>query len=515
MSVRTSRTLEEIRKAIASGFREVWGQWSGRIGFIILIGVIAVSIYAVLVVPPEIIELWKTPWEDTPALAPPEWISLFGYPVAKHRIYSELSPQETYKGIPRLPELQQAIGGGQLALVGYVEVYRVEYILDSDAFPKGVTVFFEPINNSVIYDPARKINRTITAAALLILSRPDGISIVIGTAGPQTIESIRALRIEPKLFSAELAKVFRDRYGVVVPVEKLEKLATEYLFGTPGPEAAAPLKGTYRLTLMVLYSGARPDHIERAIAEGEIGFKNIKIIVKGNAYGWLGTDVKGRDLALGVLYGFPVALLVGIFAAVSVVIIGLLLGVVSGYYGGFVDEFIQRLVDVIGNIPLLPILVLIGAIVQGMPELSPWHKLFVIIGFLVIFSWGGLTIVVRAMTLSIKAEPYIEAARAVGASNARIILRHILPQILPYAMASLVFTVPSAILTEAGLSVLGIEHGLPTWGKILSDALAERGVSYKAWWWIFPPGAFMAITALAFVLIGLAIETIVEPRLRR
>ena len=119
------------------------------------------------------------------------------------------------------------------------------------------------------------------------------------------------------------------------------------------------------------------------------------------------------------------------------------------------------------------------------------------------------------MTLSIKAEPYVEAAKAIGASNTRIIFRHIIPQIIPYAMASLVFSVPSAIITEAGLSVLGIKHGLPTWGRILADAQANREIAYKMWWWILPPGFMLAITSLAFVLLGLAIETIVEPRLRR
>ena len=187
-------------------------------------------------------------------------------------------------------------------------------------------------------------------------------------------------------------------------------------------------------------------------------------------------------------------------------------GVVSGFYGGFVDEFIQRFVDVLGNIPLLPILVLVAAAIQDI-IFDPWRRLLVIITFLIIFSWGSLAIIVRSMTLSIKSEIYVEAAKAVGASNFRIIFRHIMPQIIPYAMASLVFSVPNAILIEAGISVLGIWHGLPTWGRMLAEA--RESLRYDVWWWIFPPGMLIALTSLAFVMLGMAIETVVEPRLRR
>jgi len=116
------------------------------------------------------------------------------------------------------------------------------------------------------------------------------------------------------------------------------------------------------------------------------------------------------------------------------------------------------------------------------------------------------------MTLSIKEEPYIEAAKALGASNTRIIFRHIFPQVLMYAAAVLVFNVPGAILTEAGLSVLGLRHGWPTWGSLLASARAEN--RFDVWWWILPPGIMISLTSLTFVLLGLAIERIVEPRLR-
>ncbi|MCD6084156.1 MAG: ABC transporter permease, partial [Desulfurococcales archaeon] len=181
-------------------------------------------------------------------------------------------------------------------------------------------------------------------------------------------------------------------------------------------------------------------------------------------------------------------------------------GAVSAYFGGLVDEFLQRVIDVLGNVPLLPILILLV-------DITPVDlRLPVIMIVLIVFGWGGLAIVVRSMTLSIKEEPYVEAARAIGAGSARIIFKHIIPQILPYAAATLVFSVPNAILTEAGLSVLGLEHGWPTWGKVLASA--RMSARYDIWWWILPPGILLAVTSLTFVLLGMAIETIVEPRLR-
>ena len=238
------------------------------------------------------------------------------------------------------------------------------------------------------------------------------------------------------------------------------------------------------------------------------------IRVIGSSYGLLGTDTKGRDLFLGLLYGFPVALIIGLSVAFAIVAIGLVLGVISGYFGGRVDEVIQRLVDVIVNVPLLPLLILVGVAIQT-GGWTGWPALTIIMAVLVAFSWGGTTIIVRSMTLSIKAEPYIEAAKALGASTWRIVFRHIIPQIIPYATAVLVFSVPGAIIAEAGLSVLGIDHGLPTWGRILADAQAERGVAYKMWWWILPPGLMLGLFSFAFVALGFTLETIVEPRLRR
>ncbi|MEM0099750.1 MAG: ABC transporter permease, partial [Desulfurococcaceae archaeon] len=202
------------------------------------------------------------------------------------------------------------------------------------------------------------------------------------------------------------------------------------------------LQGEYKVTVRLEYSGVpeRPVYFDA----------NIGFIVKGGCYGILGTAAKGIDIAAVILYGTPIALLIGLVAAVASVMIGVVAGIVSGYYGGIVDELIQRTVDILSNIPFLPLMIIIGSIAQKtfVGEMRSLYIILLYIVILIIFSWGGLAITVRAMTLSIKEEPYVEAAKALGATNSRIIFKHIFPQVMMYATAALVFRVPDAILTE-------------------------------------------------------------------
>ena len=201
--------------------------------------------------------------------------------------------------------------------------------------------------------------------------------------------------------------------------------------------------------------------------------------------------------------------MIGIVYAVSVVLIGLIYGVVSAYAGGLVDEIMQRINEVLYSIPLLPFLILFSYTVRELyGGLTVWH----VIGILIIFAWTGLAIVVRSMALQIKEQPFVEAARAVGASGFRIVFKHILPQLMPYAFASMALAVPGAILIEAGLSFLGLsDPNIPTWGKMIYEAQN----SLSSWWWVLSPGIMIAVTGMTFVFIGNALDTILNPKLRK
>ena len=143
-------------------------------------------------------------------------------------------------------------------------------------------------------------------------------------------------------------------------------------------------------------------------------------------------------------------------------------------------------------------------------------KLWLILLILVVFGWPGLTIVVRSMVLQLRSGPGVEAARALGATRARIMARHIFPAIAPFIFAQLIFFAPSAILAEAGLSFLGLE--IPPFqpgGQILESGFRTGAVFLGYWWWLVPPGLLIVLTAVTFMLLALGMEPVVNPRLRR
>jgi len=492
---------ERVREALLL----VWSSWLGRVGLVLLAGIIVVSLVAAALIPPGFHKMWDDIkyWEFNPKLAPPDWVGILGIQRAPHMAVTLAKPSATTWSAER-----------QRILV----VYESSYSLQEEDYPQNVLAYIGTLKRDL-----RTSNvADLSVRALLRIVRPDGYEVKLAeTATSLGKLANSTLRVDPSTAISEVRRLvvsitnmseseFAEKYE-----NEVRSGATyiEYIFGTykyvNGTLTRMPLKGVYRVQLIIEVPPVEP--LKSKAAEGL--FDSVKLVVIGNRYGYLGTDLGGHDLALGLLYGFPVALLIGFVAAVASTFLGAILGMVSGYFGGVVDEAVQRTVDIIGNIPLLPILILISTIVQTMTE-DPWARIFAIVGTLIAFGWGGAAIVTRAMTLTIKAEPYIEAARAAGAGSARIVFRHVFPQILPYLFATLVFNVPGAILTEAGLSILGIRHGLPTWGLILAEAQRNSPTSLNAWWWIFPPGAMLALTSFTFVALGMALETIIDPRLR-
>ncbi|MCH8974025.1 MAG: ABC transporter permease, partial [Chloroflexi bacterium] len=174
---------------------------------------------------------------------------------------------------------------------------------------------------------------------------------------------------------------------------------------------------------------------------------------------------------------------------------------------GKTDLVIQRLADIVANVPLLPLLIFLVFVVGS-------HLLLIIL-FLVAFSWPGLTILVRSMVLQLRSGQLVESAVVIGASRWRIMSRHIFPHTAPYVLAQMIFFAPAAILAEAGLSFLGLgDPSVVTWGQILESGFRTGAVFLGWWWWVIPPGVAIVITALTFMLLALGMEPVVNPRLR-
>ena len=225
----------------------------------------------------------------------------------------------------------------------------------------------------------------------------------------------------------------------------------------------------------------------------------------GNNYP-LGTDNVGHDILTHLIYGSRVALFVGLTAAFFSVVVGTLVGLVSGYYGGNIDMLLMRITDIALTIPFLPI-VLIWSQIQGQ---SIWN----IVIILALLGWPGIARVVRAQTLSLKERAFIDAARVSGSSDAKIILKHIAPNVLPFTFLYMTLFVAGAILTEAALSYLALgDPKVISWGNMLST-IQTSGHSLIAPWWMLPPGLSITILALGFYLVGRGVDEIVNPRLR-
>ena len=218
-----------------------------------------------------------------------------------------------------------------------------------------------------------------------------------------------------------------------------------------------------------------------------------------------GTDYNGRDLLARCLYGGQISLAVGLVAMLVAMSVGILVGAVAGFYGGIVDSILMRFVDVMLSIPTFFLLIIVSTMFQ--PNAL---NIMIVIG---LFSWTWTARLVRGEILALKEREYVEAARALGVGNWRIIIRHLLPNVVGTMTVQATLTVGYSILTESALSYLGlgIQPPVPSWGNLLNNAQAYLLI---APWLVYPPGLLIAITVLCFFTIGNTLRDIIDPRVR-
>lgn len=226
----------------------------------------------------------------------------------------------------------------------------------------------------------------------------------------------------------------------------------------------------------------------------------------------MGSDALGRDWFTRVLYGGRLSLMIGLIGQILTIVFGMVLGVMSGFYGGTTDQIIQRTTEFISAIPEIPLfMALAAAIPQYWPQLAVYFMLTVILSFV---RWGGLARQVRGLILSLREREYVLAAKSAGASDARLMFRHLLPGTMSHVIVIATLAIPGMILAETALSWLGlgIRPPLTSWGTLLQDAATVRAIHNTPWeLWTVP---FILLTILAYNMLGDGLRDALDPYAR-
>jgi len=461
-----------LRRRIGNFWMEFRSKKIGMFGLGILIFFVLIAIFAPLLTPYDPIAKERI----AQAFAKPQWVTVF--------------PQ--YKDLPTTQK--------------EVSYWNAE---EGSEFVKnwGTTA-------TVLYDTKARGTETVSVKLkdeISYLSIPPNnfyVTFQWGTTQVQDVEYSLQLKIqdpEGKDYVLWTQPTSKESVSQVVFVDSTNPFVITNL-GYPTQTNLAEIifsqKGEYALLLEMRFTPLSENaRVQVTVEEGEL-------IILGQVHGVLGTDNVGADVFADLVYGARISLMIGLLAAAVGTSIGILVGVIAGYLGGIVDEVSMRIVDVLMCLPLLPLLLALVYIFG--------KNILYIVLFIGVFGWQGLARVIRSQTLSLRERAYIETAKASGASGFYIMSKHVIPNVLPVALASLVLAVPGAILFEASLSFLGFgDPRVPTWGKMLQYSYGFGGFTRLAWWWIIPPGLAIISLCLAFVFMGYALDDIINPRLRR
>ncbi len=347
-------------------------------------------------------------------------------------------------------------------------------------------------------------NRFVGEVAVLVEGAEDvpvTIDLVIESAGSerrlewwgQTFNSTGTTWIAPDpLVDSSADHIWlRDKFGFEWSISPAKKMFSEPI--------------SYRYSLEMTFNDTQQPKGQDV--EATIYVDDFYIRLFGSSFGLLGTDQYGRDIFTQLLYGTRISLSVGLASAVLSTIVGLIIGLTAGYVGGWVDQILMRFTDLLLVIPDTPLYIVLMAVISP----SVWNLVLLI----TVIGWTGFARIIRSQALTLRERPFVEGARAIGAGKSRIIMRHILPNVMNLVYVTLATSVPYAITSEAWLSWLGLyDPYVMTWGRMLYDVQnASEGM--KMWWWVIPPGLCIAAISLSFILLGYALDEILNPKLRK
>lgn len=440
---------------ILKTFRELKQYPSAFVGALMILGLIGIAIYTVFAIPySEAIRLWRggqDVWYQNPVNAQPAWINLFRREKLPESF--ALPSDESNKTVT-----QNAEGFDIIEIA-----YPFEYNFDS--FPQELTLFLKA-----------KYNEKQPHASITLLT-PDE----------------RELRIADFSIAASQTYVFSQDARLTRRLDGLTP--REGLFAIPDSDPPKPLKGPYTLKIRIL-TFEKDSNVDA------------EFVLHGHVAGWAGTDHMRRDLGVALLWGTPIALSFGLIAALGTTVTTMVIAAIGVWYGNWVDALIQRVTEVNLVLPFLPLLIMIGTFYS--------RSIWVILGATILLSiFGGAIITYRAVFLQVKESPYIEAAQAYGAKDLRIVLLYLIPRIIPLLIPQMVTLIPTFVFLEASLAVLGLgDPVLPTWGKVITDAIGNGALYQGQYYWILQPAVLLMLTGLAFAMLGFVLDRIFNPRLR-
>ncbi len=449
----------------------------GVLGIALLLFLIGITIYTVLYIPAKERAEWNNPfyWINYPKNAAPAWVNYFLMPfqqqLPEHKIYSK----------------DEAVISTYTETDFKMDNLTFSYEFISGQFPSGFSIPFSLEFGEI--PPAVEIS----------VKRPDGLAFVIYSNSLDSVPGVQ------NNVGTQLSNVSSQQHEVSQRVFSSSKevidslMEYSYLFNFSLSDLPAekivfsetnsnmPLKGTYQF-IFTTYS-----------FDDDAILREINLIIEGKVFGLLGTDEFRRDITFGIMIGTPVALLIGVAVASTATTIGLFYGLIAGYRGGKTGTLMVIVIDIFLSIPTMVLFIILS--------LNFGRSLLFLIGLFVLFGWPGLALINRTFSVQIKNYPYVEASKLMGESDFKVVLRHIVPQLIPFTLANFALSVPAAILAESALSFLGFgDPSFPTWGQMLQDAHFSSAEILGYWWWILPPGLMIAITSMAFILIGRSLE---------
>lgn len=442
---------------------------TGVIGLSILIIAILISLFEPLILTyKEAPKRWRdiNYWQDNPVSAPPVWVNFFQKEKASITSHIDAVSFETNYIDGRL---------------NYKILFEYDYNFDKSPVD---LIFHLNIrgNTGIVWKVARPDNESVILYDGLYNSTGN---LRISAFNDSKNRILRFYRESvPVIFARQSESLITNPIEILFNIKK-DDMAKDFL----------ALKGIYKFEITGEFSESN----------GEI--ENPYMVLVGSMSGLMGTDNMKRDIFSGLISGLKWALFIGIATSFIAVIIGVMYGIISAYFGGFVDGFMQFIYQIFIGIPVLPVMIVMSAIFKP--------SIWTMIAMMILFSWTGSVMTVRSMAMQLKEETYIEAARTIGAGHFRIIFNHLTPLLLPFSFASMALAVPSAIVYESSLSLLGFgDATIVTWGQILHDAMKGSAVLSGLWWWIIPPGILIAILGMSFAFLGFALDKILHPKLK-